>query len=126
MRDDHYLADREAIDAAILAELPCIQLNPNAPPWLVISRLLVANGIHPRVDQRVVLVSTAVGMIQAGMGVAMLPHAAAAQAPRGVRAVPIRNPFLSWPISLVRLSNHPLSPAAQAFAAIARDVLRRF
>ncbi|AOB26546.1 LysR family transcriptional regulator [Bordetella bronchiseptica] len=125
MRDDHYLADREAIDAAILAELPCIQLNPNAPPWLVISRLLVANGIHPRVEQRVVLVSTAVGMIQAGMGVAMLPHAAAAQAPRGVRAVPIRNPFLSWPISLVRLSNHPLSPAAQAFAAVARDVLRR-
>lgn len=123
MRDDHLLAGRDAIDARVLAELPCIQLNPNAPAWLAISRKLIAANIHPRVQQRVVLVSTVVGLIQAGMGVAMMPCIAAVHMPRGIRGVPLRNPRLEWPIAMVRLANYPLSPAAQAFAEVVRSTV---
>lgn len=124
MRDDHPLARRASIDARLLAELPCIQLNPNAPAWLAISRKLIAANIYPRVEQRVVLVSTAVGMIQAGMGVAMMPRIAAIHMPRGIKGIPLCKPELEWPISIARLSNHPLSPAAQAFAAVVRATVK--
>ncbi|CAB5512424.1 HTH-type transcriptional regulator GltC [Achromobacter anxifer] len=125
MRDDHPLAARKQVDAKVLAELRCIQLNPQAPAWLAISRQLAAEEIFPRIEQRVILLSTAFGMVQAGMGVAMLPSFASAQMPPGIKAVPLRNPVLDWPVSLARLANRPLSPAAQAFAAVARTVLRR-
>ena len=126
LRDDHPLAGRAAVDARLLTELPCIQLNPNAPAWLAISRRLVAHNIYPRVEQRVILVSTAVGMIQAGMGVAMMPSIAAVHMPRGIKGIPLREPGRAWPISVVRLANDPLSPAAQAFAAVVRNTIRTF
>jgi DNA-binding transcriptional LysR family regulator len=124
MRDDHPLARRTSIDARLLAELSCIQLNPNAPAWLAISRKLIAANIYPRVEQRVVLVSTAVGMIQAGMGVAMMPRIAEIHMPRGIKGIPLCKPELDWPIAIARLSNHPLSPAAQAFAAVVRATVK--
>lgn len=125
VRDDHPLASRKAVDAKVLADLPCIQLNPNAPAWLTISRKLIASNIHPRVEQRVTLVSTAFGMVQAGMGAAILPLIASTQMPAGVKAVDLRNPTLEWPISIARLANYPLSPAVQAFLAVARSVVRQ-
>jgi DNA-binding transcriptional LysR family regulator len=124
MRDDHPLARHKSIDARVLAELPCIQLNPNAPAWLAISRKLISLNIYPRVEQRVVLVSTAVGMIQAGMGVAMMPRIAEVHMPRGIQGIPLHNPEMDWPISVVRLANYPLSPAALAFAAVVRATVK--
>jgi DNA-binding transcriptional LysR family regulator len=126
MRDDHRLARHASVEARVLAELPCIQLNPNAPAWLAISRKLIARNIYPRVEQRVILVSTAVGMIQAGMGVAMMPHIAAPNMPPGIRGIPLRDPKLEWPIAIVRLANYPLSPAAQAFAEVVRAAVKGF
>ncbi|ARP80763.1 LysR family transcriptional regulator [Bordetella genomosp. 8] len=124
VRDDHPLARRASVDARILAELPCIQLNPNAHAWLAISRKLIAHNIYPRVEQRAVLVSTALGLIQADMGVAMMPRIATMVMPRGIKGIPLSEPELEWPISLVRLANYPLSPAAQAFASVARDTIK--
>lgn len=123
MRDDHPLARRSSVEAKVLAELSCIQLNPNSPAWLAISRKLIASNIYPCVEQRVVLVSTAVGMIQAGMGVAMMPRIAGSHMPAGIRGIPLRNPELEWPISIVRLANFPLSPAARAFAGVVRATI---
>ncbi len=125
VRADHPLARFEEVDAKVLAELPCIQLNPEAPPWLSISRRLIAADIYPRVEQRVVLLSTAIGLIQAGMGVAMLPQIAHGQMPAGIKSIALRNPSLEWPISIARQANYPLSPAAQAFVAVVRSVSQR-
>lgn len=125
VRDDHPLAGRAAVDAKVLAELPCIQLNPDAPAWLTISRKLIAADIYPRVEQRVILLPTAIGLIQAGLGVAMLPQIAAVQMPPGIKSIALRNPFLEWPISIARLANYPLSPAAQAFIDVVRAVAKR-
>ena len=125
VRADHPLARHDEVDAKVLAELPCIQLNPEAPAWLNISRRLIAANIYPRVEQRVVLLSTAIGLIQAGMGVAMLPQISRGQMPAGIKGIALRNPALEWPISIARLANYPLSPAAQAFVAVVRSVSQR-
>src|SRR5690606_32256828 len=125
VRDDHLLAGKQEIDTKVLADLPCIQLNQESPGWLAISRELIAADIRPGIEHRVALLTTVFGMIQAGMGVAVLPRLAALQMPAEIRFVPLRNPMLSWPISLMRLANVPLSPAAREFSNIARAVIKQ-
>ena len=120
VRHDSALARAEEVEASVLAELPCIQLNPYAPPWLEVSRQLLARNIYPRIEQRVTLLSTAVGMIHAGMGVALLPGFVDSQMPNSIRAVRISNADLRWPISIIRQANYPASPAAQAFMQVVR------
>jgi DNA-binding transcriptional LysR family regulator len=120
MRQDSALAAMSAIDATLLAELPCIQLNPNAPHWLNISRELLARNIYPRIEQRVTLLSTAVGMIHAGMGVAVLPGFVESQMPGSIRSVRIENPELHWPVTIIRQAKYPASPAARAFMQTVR------
>lgn len=126
VRTDSALTRTEEVDASVLSELQCIQLNPNAPPWLEISRRLLAKNIYPRIEQRVTLLSTVVGMIQSGMGVALLPSFVRSQMPGSIQAVQIRNPELHWPVSIVRQANYPASPAAQAFMQVVRHEARRF
>jgi DNA-binding transcriptional LysR family regulator len=120
VRHDSALARAREVEAAVLAEVPCIQLNPSAPPWLEISRQLLSRNIYPRIEQRVTLLSTAVGMIHAGMGVALLPGFVESQMPGSIRAVRLRNPQLHWPVSIIRQANYPSSPAARAFMRAVR------
>jgi DNA-binding transcriptional LysR family regulator len=126
VRKDSSLARSSELDASILAEVPCIQLNPNAPLWLEFSRQLLARNIYPRIEQRVTLLSTVIGMIQAGMGVAMLPRIVGSQMPGTIQAVAIGNPELRWPLSIVRRTKYPSSPAAKAFIEVVREEARNF
>lgn len=125
-RKDNSLARSKELDASILAEVSCIQLNPNAPLWLEFSRQLLMRNIYPRIEQRVKLISTVIGMIQAGMGVALLPGFVSSQMPGTIQAIAIRNPELHWPISIVRRSNYPSSPAVKAFIQVVRQEAQTF
>src|SRR5436190_9592299 len=53
------------------------------------------------VAQEVTYVATALGMTAAGVGIAILPDAAAALAPAGVTRVPIRGPVLTRQIAVL-------------------------
>lgn len=126
VRKDSALARSAEVGASVLAEVSCIQLNPNAPLWLEISRQLLAKNIYPRIEQRVTLLSTVIGLIQAGMGVAMLPGFVRSQMPGTIKSVAIRNPELHWPVSIVRRTKYPSSPAAKAFIEVVRQEARIF
>ncbi|MET3917735.1 DNA-binding transcriptional LysR family regulator [Variovorax sp. OAS795] len=122
VRDDHPLAQRVVVDAKHLESLPFIHVNPDANVWRAVSRQLssVAN-IYPRVVHHVSMLSTAFGLIQAGAGVALLPRYVEVLMPGNLRAVGVTRPVLEYPVVAIRLAKHPLSPAAMAFLAMARQ-----
>ncbi|RYF67912.1 MAG: LysR family transcriptional regulator [Comamonadaceae bacterium] len=125
VRDDHPLAQRVVVDAKHLESLPFIHVNPDANVWRAVSRQLasVAN-VYPRVVHHVSMLSTAFGLIQAGAGVALLPRYVDVLMPANLRAVAVTRPALEYPVVAVRLAKHPLSPAAMAFFAMARQHMK--
>ncbi|QSI29292.1 LysR family transcriptional regulator [Variovorax sp. RKNM96] len=125
VRDDHPLAQRVVVDAKHLDGLPFIHVNPDANIWRAVSRQLssVAN-VYPQVVHHVSMLSTAFGLIQAGAGVALLPRYVEVLMPGNLRAVAVTRPTLEYPVVAVRLAKHPLSPAALAFLAMARQHMK--
>jgi len=125
VRDDHPLAQRVVVDAKHLDALPFIHVNPDANIWRAVSRQLssVAN-VYPQVVHHVSMLSTAFGLIQAGAGVALLPRYVEVLMPGNLRAVAVTRPTLEYPVVAVRLAKHPLSPAALAFLAMARQHMK--
>ncbi|MDQ0069622.1 DNA-binding transcriptional LysR family regulator [Variovorax boronicumulans] len=125
VRDDHPLAQRVVVDAKHLDALPFIHVNPDANIWRAVSRQLssVAN-VYPHVVHHVSMLSTAFGLIQAGAGVALLPRYVEVLMPGNLCAVAVTRPTLEYPVVAVRLAKHPLSPAALAFLAMARQHMK--
>jgi DNA-binding transcriptional LysR family regulator len=125
LRDDHPLAQRVVVDAKHLDSLPFIHVNPDANIWRAISRQLssVAN-VYPRVVHHVSMLSTAFGLIQSGAGVALLPRYVEVLMPSNLRAVAVARPALEYPVVAIRRAKHPLSPAAMAFLAMARQHMK--
>jgi DNA-binding transcriptional LysR family regulator len=125
VREDHPLAQRVVVDARHLEALPFIHVNPDANVWRSVSRQLssMAN-VYPHVVHHVSMLSTAFGLIQAGAGVALLPRYVEVLMPGNLRAVAVTRPPLEYPVVAVRLAKHPLSPAALAFLAMARQYMK--
>lgn len=125
LRDDHPLARHAEVEGRALDGLPFIHVNPDANVWRAISRQLasVAN-VYPVVAHHVSMLSTAFGLVQAGAGVALLPQYVDVLMPARLRAVRVVRPALEFPVVAVRLAKHPLSPAAMAFLAMARQHMK--
>jgi DNA-binding transcriptional LysR family regulator len=125
VRDDHPLARHAVVDAKRLETLDFIHVNRDATVWRAISAQLAGEAhVYPRVVQHVSMLSTAFGMVQSGAGVALLPRYVEILMPADLRAVAVANPTLEFPVVAVRLAKHPLSPAAMAFLAMARQHMR--
>lgn len=125
LRHDHPLALRTSVQGRDLNGLPLVHVNPDAVVWRAISlELSAAANVYPQVVHHVSMLTTAFGMIQAGAGVALLPRYVARLMPPDLRAVPIVRPVLEFPIVAIRLAKQPLSPAAMAFLAMARQHLK--
>jgi DNA-binding transcriptional LysR family regulator len=125
MRDDHPLARHAEIEGRALDGLAFIHVNPDANVWRAISRQLAsAANVYPTVVHHVSMLTTAFGLVQAGAGVALLPHYVDVLMPARLRAVRIVRPALEFPVVAIRLAKHPLSPAAMAFLAMARQHMK--
>lgn len=121
-RHDHPFAGRKSVDLASLQAHDCVMLNARSQPWVLLARQLETLGIRLQVAHQVLLLSTAMGLLRAGMGYALLPRLAAAQLPRELCRLPLRPASLRWRIAAIRLANRPLTPAARAFLDVARAV----
>ncbi len=125
MRDDHPLARHAEVEGRALDGLPFIHVNPDANVWRAISRQLAStSNVYPVVAHHVSMLSTAFGLVQAGAGVALLPQYVDVLMPARLRAVRIVRPALEFPVVAIRLAKHPLSPAAMAFLAMARQHMK--
>ncbi len=114
------LGDRSATTLAALAERPLICLPRGASVRALLEDAWARAGVRPRIAFEAGTPSALVRLAAQGLGVAIVP-ASAARAP-GVRAVELR-PALHGRVVLAWRSAGPVSPAARALAAHARERL---
>ncbi len=120
---DHALAGRDAITLAELGEHPFIM--PEAGCSALIEPLFAAAGLAPQVRYRMSQMVTVLHLVENGGGITVLPELALphglAQTHPSIVVRPLR-PVVRRRVGLILRNLGRASPAAQAFADIARDV----
>jgi flavin reductase (DIM6/NTAB) family NADH-FMN oxidoreductase RutF len=125
LAEDHPLAARERLAAADFAGQPMVLLSmPPSPDYFL--TLLREQGVEPEVAYRSSSIETVRGMVGHGLGYALLASRPASDLTHDGRRL-IRRP-LAWAarptrLMLVRREGARLSPAAERFARLCRDVL---
>jgi len=114
VRESDPLAKRAHVTLAQAAEHPQIAMPAN---WLLrplIQRAYQEAGITPHAVAESNDFVLLLGMVAAGLGVAILPDVVARFGP-SVRFVPFKPPIADWPAAMMYLGDEPAKPAARAF-----------
>jgi DNA-binding transcriptional LysR family regulator len=112
----HPLGRKRKITLEDLAELPIVLMDSETSVRSIVDRAFVAAGRLPIPACEAIYMMTAVGMVKAGLGVAVLPASA-----KEVRAEPslksrmIDDAAFARPIAVIKKRNRTLPPAAQLF-----------
>ena len=124
---DHHLASKSKLDLAQMADEPMVIFTPHRSPLYgqVLSACISA-GFQPRVVQEATHIMTVIGLVRAGLGIALLPQSASQVQMPGVRYLPMRydgpraETVLGWRVG-------PEIPLVRAFlgAAIPQRPARR-
>ena len=112
----HPLAQKKSIALIDLVGFPLIMLDAESGVRSLIDRGFESIG-HPVVPAyEVSFISTAIGMVKAGLGISIL-SAAAMKTGRlsGVKSLPIRHGGFNREVRIIQKSRRPLSPAAASF-----------
>jgi LysR family carnitine catabolism transcriptional activator len=103
-----------------LVGTPLIGMSYQSHWRLMVDQAFAQIGVSKRPHHEVSLITTAVGMVRAGLGVAVLPSTAAYVCNlAGVRVVPLTGPLVSRPLGFLYRSVTALSPAAARFMSFA-------
>lgn len=107
-----------------LAQQPTIAMRSDTRIRMQIDLALGLEGKRLTPTYQVTLINTALAMTAQGLGLAILPATMlpADQFPTLI-AKPLIRPAITRPVSLLQRQGRTLSPAAQAFVAVARTVL---
>jgi len=122
----HPLERKRGITLEDLAELPIVLMDSETSVRSIVDGAFVAAGRLPIPACEVTYMMTAVGMVKAGLGVAVLPGSA-----KEVRAEPslktriIDDPAFARPIAVIKKRNRTLPPAAQLFLEQMLVAMRR-
>ncbi|MTJ80903.1 MAG: LysR family transcriptional regulator [Telmatospirillum sp.] len=120
--DGHALGGRAFLSVSEVAAHPLILTGRNSSVRLLFERSLAREGAEIQVAAEANYMSTALGMVRAGLGVAILPASAVeAGSVAGVSSCPIRAPWLTRRIGIIRRAGCSLSPAALRFVEILRQ-----
>jgi DNA-binding transcriptional LysR family regulator len=116
-RKDHVLASREQVRWRDLAGFPLIALARDNTVRQLIDDNIAKAGIEVRRTHEVSFLSTAIGLVDAGLGIAVLPsHARAiARLYPDIRFVKLSSPEVRRELSLLTRRDRNLSPAAEDF-----------
>ncbi|MCR0980766.1 LysR family transcriptional regulator [Roseomonas populi] len=117
----HPLAGRPSVDLADLAGSPLILTDPESSVRVLVDRAFAGQGLAASPAYEVTYMSTALGLVRAGLGVAILPSSAVGADLPGIAAAPIARPEIRRDILLIRRAGRTLSPAAEAFLAALRE-----
>jgi DNA-binding transcriptional LysR family regulator len=121
----HPLENAERVDVEALAGYPLILMHPATSVRAVVDAAFLAEGRLPVVAAEATYMSTAVGMVRAGLGAAILPGSAMeVRAERTLRSRPVDDPRLIREVALIKKAERTLPPAAQSFAQALIPVLR--
>lgn len=117
----HALAAQKTVSWTALENEPLVRVSMRTG-----NRQLIDDALGPRREDmiwryEVQHVVSAIGLVRAGLGLAIVPQLAIGPTDSpGVAAVPLRNPGISRTLGVVSRRGVPLSPAADALLALLR------
>jgi DNA-binding transcriptional LysR family regulator len=112
---DHPLARRRSVRWEELADYPQARVSHASRNRLFIDQALAEVPPLPRPIIEVRHVSTLIGIVESGLGLAVVPQLTLPQRPASVVGVKLEEPAISRTIAIVRRTGRSLSPAAAAF-----------
>jgi DNA-binding transcriptional LysR family regulator len=116
-RADHALHARRSVRWAELAAWDQVRVSQASRNRLFIDQALAEVPAMPRPVCEVRHVSTLIGLVEAGLGVAVVPRLTVPPAPAAVVGVPLV-PAVTRTVGLITRAGRTLSPAAHAFAKL--------
>lgn len=115
-RDDHPLSQRMHVTWSNLHDIELIAISSISANRIFLDFQLEKRGINLSGRYEVRHLSTAIGLVAAGVGAAILPASTLSVGARpGLCAVPLTAPTIKRKIVVIRRRNATLSPAAKAF-----------
>jgi DNA-binding transcriptional LysR family regulator len=115
-RRDHPLAKRDLLTWSDLEGQPLVAVSRTSGNRIILDAALVRAGVNLSWSYEVTHLSTSLGLVEAGLGVSVLPKLATPQADHPIIVTrPIQNPEVSRTIGVVRRRGGRLAPAAERF-----------
>jgi len=120
---DHPLNGRRPLLLEDVVAFPLILTARGTSVRSLVERAVEREGLEISLACEANYMSTAVGMVRAGLGVSVLPESAVdAASCENIVVEPIRTSGLVRKIGFIRKAGRSLSPAAERFAALLREV----
>ena len=118
------LADRERITIPELAERPLMSLPKGTGLRTALENAFAAEGISPRIAFEAADPNVLVQLVMRGLGVAVVPESLARYHGRELHTLDVVRPRLRGVLALAWRAEGPVSPAARALVAHAREWIR--
>lgn len=123
--EDHPLAGLPHPTLRDVAAYPLILTARGTSVRTMVDRALEKEELEIALACETNYMSSAVGLVRAGLGVSILPESAVhAAACEGIRMAAIRTPGLTRKIGIIRKRNRSLSPAAESFVQVLKDAAK--
>jgi DNA-binding transcriptional LysR family regulator len=121
VRADHRFARRRSVTLREVAAGPLILTSTDSSVRGLVDNALRRERLVAHVAQEATYMTTALGMVAAGLGVAILPEAAMTSAPPSVRRIAIHRPVLTREVGILTRAGRSLPPAAQKLVEVLRE-----
>lgn len=121
---DHPLAAHDIVSAADIARYPLVGVMPDDPYGHITTEVFRQNGIPFRMTMNVRFGVTTIGLVRAGLGVAVIDQfAAPLDSELGVKVLRIREPT-HFQAFVAKRANRSLSRPAEAFVQILQEEIQ--
>jgi DNA-binding transcriptional LysR family regulator len=121
----HKIGREQAVTIAHLTQYPLIMMASDTSVRAVVDTAFHQHGLMPNPACEATYMMTAVAMVRAGLGLAILPGSAREiRAERDVRSRPVDDPTFARSISVIKHTGRTLPPLSEAFAAHLIGLLR--
>jgi DNA-binding transcriptional LysR family regulator len=119
------LERKKVIGLRDLVGLPLVLMDPDSSVRRLVDRAFESIGEFATPAFEATYMSTAAGMVKAGLGVTILPSSAFEMGGlTGLRTRPIKHSALTREIGVIEKSRRSLSPAAESFLKTLKDVCK--
>jgi DNA-binding transcriptional LysR family regulator len=119
------LEQKKAVGLRELANLPLVLMESGSSVRKLVDQAFASIGQIARPAFEATYMSTAAGMVRAGLGIAILPASAFEMGElTGLRARPIKSPALTREIGVIEKTGRSLSPAAESFLNVMKTVCK--
>jgi len=120
--EKHFLSKNPEPTLRDIAVWPLILPTRENSTRTLIDQAIEKEELNTRLSCEAGHVTTAIGMVRAGLGVSIVPASVVGQTNEGVRMAPIHTPGLIRNIGIIRKRNRSMSPAASHFIEALKTV----